>query len=85
MTLDPGAVVTKVCGFLEESPGVKSSTRLFAAILLALAAVVVALIVWYVMHTKVPDASVIGGLAGVLGALVVQGVVAIMRRNGDDK
>jgi uncharacterized BrkB/YihY/UPF0761 family membrane protein len=86
--LKVNVAVRTFCGFLEESPGVRSSTRLFAAILLALAAVVVGVIAWYVIYPTVRnhavDSSVVGTLAGVLGALVLQGVVAIMKRGGGD-
>lgn len=71
-------------GFLEESPGVWSSTRLFAAVLLALAAIVVGLVVWYVVSVRPTVANVIYALSAVLGALVIQGVVAIMKRGGGD-
>jgi len=83
--LDPAEITeaaSRACGWLEEAPGVKSSTRLFAAILLALAAAIVGLIVWYVMTHPAPDAGVVGALAGVLTALVLQGAVAITRRTG---
>ena len=66
-------------GFLEESEGVKSSTRLFAAVLLVLTAVVTATMCVYVLR-KDPSAAVITALVGALGALVAQGAVAIVKR-----
>lgn len=83
---DPSALTRRVVGFLEEAPGVRSSTRLFGAILLALAAVLVAVIVWYVWwcatRTPIrdPSSTVIGALVGGLTAVVAQGVVAISKR-----
>ena len=51
-------------GFLEESAGVKSLTRLVALLITILAAIVVGVVVWYVLRTKEPSAAVIGALAG---------------------
>ena len=76
-------------GFLEEAPGTKSSTRLLAFIL---AACVVALVTFtgvYVLGRKGPDSAVVGALAGMVAALVANGIVAIVGRtrigNGGDK
>ena len=68
--------------FLEESPGVNSSTRLIALTLTGYAGVVVWAVVWYLHHADRPEAAVIGALAVVLGALVLNGIVAIVKRNG---
>lgn len=79
MTKDiPGA-----CGFLEEGPGVRSMTRLVMLVLSLLTAGVVGTICVYVLRSASPDAQVVLGLAGVLGALVLNGIVAIARRGGD--
>ena len=83
MSLTP-EVGPKVVGFLEEAPGVKSSTRLFSLFLLALAFAFTGAIIWYVwfstMRRRAPDAGVIGGLVAGLTAVVAQGVVAIVNR-----
>jgi hypothetical protein len=75
-------------GFLDESEGVRSSTRLFGLILLALTAVLVATIPLYVVlafRCKVEiSALVIGAIVGGIAPLVVQGLVAIAKRNGSD-
>ena len=65
-------------GFFEEAPGVKSSTRIFAAILIACVVAVVTVTCIYILHT--PEAAVIGAIAAVLGALVYNGAVAISKR-----
>lgn len=71
-------------GFLEESVGVRSMTRLTILIVCVLSSAVVAT-VCYVAVRK-PDAAVIGALGGVLLTLVAKGAVAIINRNsGDDK
>jgi hypothetical protein len=71
-------------GFLEESAGVRSVTRLIAVIITLLAVVIVGLIVWYVvasvLHAKSPDAGVLAALGGILAAVVAHGAVAIIRR-----
>lgn len=82
----PGEIVRHAVGWLEESPGVKSSTRLFAAILLGMAGVLVATVVGYVWFciTRTPpivlSGPVIGSLAACLTAIVGQGAVAISKR-----
>ena len=69
-------------GFLEEAEGVKSSTRLFAAVLLALTTLVVATICVYVLKLgKDASAAVVGALVGAVTALVAQGAVAIVKRS----
>lgn len=70
-------------GFLEESAGVRSMTRLAIAVLLVLTAAVVAATCWYVVKGT-PNAAVLGALAGVIGALVVNGIVAIAKRSGGE-
>ena len=67
-------------GFLEESAGVRSVTRLIAVIITLLACVLVGLIVWYVVHVKAPDAGVLAALGGILAAVVAHGAVAIVKR-----
>lgn len=71
-------------GFLEEAPGVRSMTRLVILILSVLTALVVGTVCWYVLRRPAPDAAIVGALAGVIGALVLNGVVAIAKRGGVD-
>jgi hypothetical protein len=73
-----------VIGFLEESTGVRSMTRLAILWLLVLTTAVVAVACWYLLRTHPPDAAVLGALATVLGALVYKGAVAIKNRNAAD-
>ena len=88
----PNAVAHALVGFLEEAPGVKSSTRLFAAVCIGLAGALAAVIGWYVWFTtsrvppRTPDATVIAALVTGIGAFVAQGAVAIIRRTkvGDE-
>jgi hypothetical protein len=83
---DVAAAAKAAVGFFEEAPGVKSSSRLFAAILLALAAAVVIGMDWYTwyqtVHGKAVDPLVIGAFVGALCPLVYQGAVAITKRTG---
>lgn len=71
-------------GFLEESPGVRSMSRLAIAGLLTLAAPVVVTACVYTLRSPKPDATVLGALAGILAALVLNGVVALAKRGGGD-
>jgi hypothetical protein len=66
-------------GFLEESSGVRSMTRLAIGVLLVLTSLVVIATCWYVVKGA-PNAGVVGALAGVIGALVLNGIVAIAKR-----
>lgn len=70
-------------GFLEETEGVHSSTRLLAFILVALVSGLVAVTCIYVLHTSKPEASVIAALTGMVAVLVAQGMVAIVKRSAD--
>lgn len=80
--MDCGAGEQMSVGFFEESEGVKSSSRLFAAILLFLTGVVTFTICAYVLQLgKDASAAVIGALVGVVTALGAQGAVAIAKRN----
>jgi hypothetical protein len=83
-----GVVVRKWCGFLDESPGVRSSTRLIAiacmacAVILALATVVY--IFYSLAHHMQPSPDLINALTLMVTAFVANGAVAIVRRgNGD--
>jgi hypothetical protein len=74
----------KAVGWLEEAPGVKSSTRLFAAILIG-AGVAVSLtgcgyVAFCLGGTHAPDSSVLMGFAAMITALVGSGAVAIINR-----
>ena len=86
--VDIAASVTTLVGFLEEAPGVKSSSRLFALILLMLAACIVLGMDWYTwyrtVHDKAVDPLVVGACVGALCPLVYQGAVAITRRSPAD-
>jgi len=82
--VDVGAAAKKIVGFLEEAPGVKSSTRLVVMICVALAASVTGVMDWYVIHqtlAKLPvDANVLTALIGAIAAFILNGAVAIIRR-----
>lgn len=75
-------------GFLDEAEGVRSSTRLFGLILLILSAIVVVTIAVYTIYTVhrglAPSPGVITALVAGLTPLVVQGVIAIVKRGGGD-
>ena len=71
----------EVTGFFEESPGVRSMTRFAIFVLLLLTAAVVATVCAYVLKGK-PDAAIVAALTGVVTALVLNGAVAIIKRNG---
>lgn len=68
--------------FLEESPGVWSMSRLAIGVLLGLAVAFVAAIIKYTFTAPSPDAGVIAALVGGLVAVVLNGAVAIINRNG---
>lgn len=63
------AVVPQVVGFLEESKGVKSSSRLAMFIVLGLIGAVTAAFVAYVFTVKAPSSWAIGSFAGMVTAL----------------
>lgn len=69
-------------GFLEESEGVRSMSRLTVAWMCGLATVLVGTIAWYVVTLKT-DAkeSVILALGGALVTIVAKGAIAIINRN----
>ena len=67
-------------GFLEESAGVHSATRLALLVLLALATCVTLTLCAYVLFIPAPDTGTAAALAAALATLVVQGAVAIARR-----
>jgi hypothetical protein len=69
-----------MAGFFEESAGVRSMTRLVMFILTLLSAVVTGAIVVYVFRCEKVEPEVILALVGALGALVLNGVVAIAKR-----
>lgn len=68
-------------GFLEESEGVRSMTRLTIAVLLALTTAVVAVLCWYVLRNPKPSATILGALTTLVTALVLNGTVAIINRH----
>lgn len=73
------------CGFFEESPGVRSSTRLIMFILAACVVALTGATCWYLVRPKMaPDASVISAMALLIGALVLNGIVAIRNRNSGE-
>jgi hypothetical protein len=69
-------------GFLEESPGVRSMARLAILACLLFALVFVALIVWYVLVQRPVESRIVVALTGALTAVVLNGAVAIIKRNG---
>lgn len=70
-------------GFLEESPGVLSSTRLIAVVLTSCVAVVTATICLYVLLPH-PASETVMALAAVITALTSGSAWAIAKRgNGD--
>ena len=71
-------------GFLEEAPRVRSVSRLTILILALLTAEVVNTVCWYVIKTVKPDSSVVLALSAVIGALVLNGIVALVKRNGGE-
>jgi hypothetical protein len=68
-----------VTGFFEESPGVRSMARLTIFSLGLQTAAIVATICTYVLRGKA-EQGVVAALAGVLAALVANGIVAIVKR-----
>lgn len=58
----------------------RSSTRLLSFFLLACVLAVTTVICIYTLRTLEPSAAVIGSLAGVLTALVLNGIVAMTSR-----
>ncbi len=73
-------------GYLEESEGVKSSTRLSIVWLLALATTVVGGLITYIFFAKEKvQAEVIGAFGVPLGAIVWHGIVAVKNRNVPDE
>jgi hypothetical protein len=70
-------------GFFEESPGVRSMTRLTIAWLMLLASALVATACWYVVEGP-PEhkVEVLGGIGAILLTITVKAVVAIRNRNG---
>jgi hypothetical protein len=72
-------------GFLEESKGVRSMTRLSIGWLLTLTSALVATIAWYVVHMgEKANPLVVTALVGGLTALVLNGIVAVIKRNGGE-
>lgn len=69
-------------GFFEESPGVFSMTRLAIFMLLVLAGALVGVIGAYILRLgKDADATVVAALVGGITALVLNGIVAIVKRH----
>lgn len=66
--MDAEEVTVKVCGFLEESPGVRSSSRLYAGILCGAMVGVAACACVYLFREN-PNAGVLGSMAGIITAL----------------
>lgn len=70
-------------GFLEESEGVRSMSRLAAAWMCALASALVVATCWYVVKGS-GKAEVIAALGGMLLTIVAKGAVALVNRNAPD-
>lgn len=71
-------------GFFEEAADVRSMTRLIIFWLGILTSAVVGAAVWYVVRRPDPSAAVLGALAGIIAALVANGIVAIVKRSGGE-
>lgn len=67
-------------GFLEESAGVSSATRLIMVGLLGLAGCVTLTLCAYVLISSAPSAGIAATLAGALATLVIHGAVAVAKR-----
>lgn len=76
-------VTTPKTGFLEESPGVKSMTRLTIAWLMVLATAIIGTVCYYVLTGK-PESAVLLAMGGILLTLVVKGIIAIRSRNPEE-
>ena len=71
-------------GFLEESTGGKSMTRLSIAWLLALTTAVVSALVFYVVKVRPVEAGVVTAFGVPLGALVWHGIVSIKSKTSPE-
>jgi hypothetical protein len=75
-------------GFFEESVGVRSATRLVMIWLTVLASLLVVTLIVYVLyemvHKQPIDQFVILAIVGGIGAVVLNGAVAIVKRNGGE-
>lgn len=71
-------------GFFEESPGVRSMSRLSIGWLLGLTTAVIGALVFYVVKVRPVEAGVITAFGVPLGALVWHGIVSIKNRNAPD-
>lgn len=72
-------------GYTEESPGVRSMSRLSILLLTICAMVIVAATSVYVLRSPDPSAAVIAAMGGLLTPIVVQGAVAIIKRGQGDE
>lgn len=80
MTLEPRDVTRSAVGFFEETPGVRSSSRLLAMLLWILTAGVAVCACIYLLKAKPPDGGVLGAMAGIITALGGWGAVAQVKR-----
>ena len=71
-------------GFLEESPGVKSATRLAALAMTAAVVLLCLALAAYLLTSESPSATVIGALAAPLAPLAGGIFAALKVRNGGD-
>lgn len=74
------AVGPQVVGFLEEAPGIRSSSRLLAFLLYGLTAGVAATFCVYTLRAN-PSGAVAGCFAGVITALGGWGAIVHTKRN----
>jgi hypothetical protein len=80
------SVIKKAVGFLEEAPGVKSSTRLIAVSCIACAASLTVVLDWYIVYCTtrtpmhIPSSDLINSCVLLVTAFVANGAVAIVRR-----
>jgi hypothetical protein len=81
---DVEAAVSEKTGFLEESPGVRSMSRLVIAWSMALETVCVLALCWYLTHGK-PEAAIIAAFGAAMVPIATKCAVALIKRNsGDD-
>lgn len=74
----------KMQSFLEESPGVMSSTRLIGVGLMGCAVVITVTVREYVLRVQDPNAAVVASLASVITALLGGSAWAIFKRGSGD-
>lgn len=79
--LEPQDVTRRAVGFFEESPGVRSSSRLLAALLFGLTAGVTTCACVYLLKAKPPDAQVLLAIGAIITALGGWGALVQVKRD----